>query len=243
METENIATPAETGRKRSVNTETHVYPSYAQAGEDRIIFSLFRELGEESRPIRYLDIGAAAPSGHNNTYLFYTLGGSGVLVEADSEYLPAYNAIRPRDAVENLAIVPKRLYSPSGIEFYAMEDKGRSTILPDDSVLGGEASESKSNIKRTVPCATILDILGKYFENESIDILSIDIEGVDQEIIREIDYNRFRPKTIIYEFSVGAGELSDLLPDIEFYKGIGYEIYAFTRSNVIFADKTVLARI
>lgn len=61
--------------------------SYSQAGEDVLIFYLLSDIG--IRNIKYLDIGANKPINGNNTYLFYTKGNSGVLVEADPSLIPS----------------------------------------------------------------------------------------------------------------------------------------------------------
>ena len=54
-------------------------PSYSQSGEDVIAKMIFEYL--HVKQPSYLDIGAWLPQAGNNTYLFYSLGGRGVLVE------------------------------------------------------------------------------------------------------------------------------------------------------------------
>lgn len=53
--------------------ESHSYPSYSQAGEDRITYYILERIGR-LEGLTYMDVGASTPAGHNNTYLFYTLG-------------------------------------------------------------------------------------------------------------------------------------------------------------------------
>ncbi len=52
--------------------------SYSQAGEDRILWFLFKSLGID-RP-RYVDVGANLPDVSSNPYLFYRNGSRGVCV-------------------------------------------------------------------------------------------------------------------------------------------------------------------
>src|SRR5437016_3628774 len=52
-------------------------PSYAHSGED-VIVKLFLNANDKTT---YFDIGACWPIYGNNTYLFYTMGGRGVLIE------------------------------------------------------------------------------------------------------------------------------------------------------------------
>jgi hypothetical protein len=225
------------------HTEIHPSPSYAQAGEDRIIYFLFEMLGSV-RDLRYADLGAAFPTGHNNTYLFYTLGGSGVLVEADPAYGPAYQEVRPRDRVEQAAIVPTRLRKQAPtVEFHAMQNPGWSTVLMEHVQVA--TSLGKGPVRQTlaVPCMTINDLLGKHFPDGQLDILSMDLEGVDSEVLGELDLVRFRPKVIVVErpdtvttdrLGIHLGE--PLCPN-------GYQLFGSTFVNLIFVDSNCLTSI
>lgn len=222
-------------------TELHSYPSYSQSGEDRILFSLFQMIGSDHK-LRYADIGAAAPAGHNNTYLFYTLGGSGLLVEADPDYLPAFEAVRPKDAVENVAVVPARLSKQEFVTFYAMHDRGWSTV----SVEHREAADrlGKGGVRATfrVRAMTINEILARHFPEPRFDLLSLDIEGVDTEVLLELDLERFRPAAIVYEGPAPAFGKPGRKPHEEKLEAANYSLYAFTYANVIYVDQDVLSR-
>jgi FkbM family methyltransferase len=212
-------------------TESHSYPSYSQAGEDRIVFYLFERLGNV-HGLRYADIGASTPAGHNNTYLFYTLGGRGLLVEADPVYLPAYQLVRPNDVVESLAIVPNRLRSQNFVTFHRMHDRGWSTVSPEHKITGEQLGKALGGGEEiSVSCLTINEVLERYFSISDLDLLSLDIEGVDTEVIRELNFNRFKPKVLIIENSANLliehlnGEARDLP---------GYYLFASTYVNSIF---------
>jgi hypothetical protein len=222
-------------------TETHSSPSYAQAGEDRIIYFLFEMLGSVGG-LRYADLGAAFPTGHNNTYLFYTLGGSGVLVEADPAYGPAYRQVRPRDRVEQAAIVPERLSKQgSTVRFHAMQNPGWSTVS--DEHVQVAASLGKGPVRQTlaVPSMTINELLQKHFPDGRLDILSMDLEGVDWEVLGELDLTRVRPKLIVIERGDAATmdrlgiHLAEppLCPE-------GYQLSGATFVNLIFVDSKCL---
>ncbi len=226
------------------HTETHLYPSYAQAGEDRIIYFLFEMLGSV-RGLRYADLGAAFPTGHNNTFLFYTLGGSGVLVEADPAYGPAYREARPRDRVEQAAIVPTRL-SKQGttVQFHAMQNPGWSTISVEHVQVA--ASLGKGPVRQTlaVPCMNINDLLEKYFPDGQLDILSMDLEGVDTEVLGEMDLMRFRPKVIIVERpDTVTMDRSGIHFGVPLLCPNGYQLFGSTFVNLIFVDSNCLKSI
>lgn len=200
------------------------YPSYSQSGEDRIAYFLL-ELASRQEPLRYVDIGAANPVGHNNTYLFYVLGGSGVLAEANPDYMPKYAALRPNDLAVNCAIVPQRLRAAT-IEFYAMNNPGHSTVLSERALAGG-------SVERTlqVTCLTINELFERYCGGD-IDLLSVDIEGLDLEVLAEM---RPRPKIVIAENDGGTQIHEPLM------HGRGYRTFAYTGVNTIYADANVFS--
>jgi FkbM family methyltransferase len=192
--------------------------------------------------LRYADLGAGFPTGHNNTYLFYTLGGSGVLVEADPSYGPSYREVRPRDRMEQAAIVPKRISTQGAtVKFHTMQNPGWSTISLEHVQVA--ASLGKGPVRQTleVPCMTINELLEKHFPDGRLDILSMDLEGVDAEVLGEMALGRFRPKVIIVERGDGATmdrlgihlKVPPLCPD-------GYELFASTFVNLILVDSNCL---
>jgi FkbM family methyltransferase len=220
-------------------TESHSYPSYSQAGEDRVIFYLFERMGKVEG-LRYADIGAAVPAGHNNTYLFYALGGSGVLAEADPVYLPAYTSVRPKDLVEQVAVVPNRMRDKGTVTFYRMNDRGWSTVLVDRVATARSLGKCGDKLESfEVPCVTINELLEKHFSDGNLDLLSIDIEGVDLEVLSELDFSRFIPKVIVVENScnpLSVGNLSNnITTNIK-----DYQLFASTYINSIFVNESCL---
>lgn len=209
--------------------------SYAQCGEDRIVAYLLRVTGAPPA-IRYLDIGAALPVGDSNTFLFYRAGGSGVLVEADPAYIAAYAEARPRDAVEALAVVPSSQRPADGtIELLLAADRGWTSVLPDR--IDEAARRGKGGLRQriTVPAATIGDILDRHFAGQELHLLSIDVEGLDEAILRDVDFGRHRPWVIVLE-TMGAPGPEDFLGER------GYALYADTHVNRIFVRRDVLGR-
>ncbi len=210
-------------------------PCYAHCGEDRIVAYLLRIAGAP-QAIRYLDIGAAIPDGDSNTFLFYRDGGSGVLVEADPAYLPAYAARRPRDAVEAVAVVPAARRPPGGtVEVLLAENPGWTSVLPERIEEAARRGKGGLRERITVPAATIGEILDRHFAGQELHLLSLDVEGIDEEVVREIDFARHRPWVIVIETMGAPGPES-------FLAGHGYALYADTHVNRIFVRRDVLER-
>lgn len=218
--------------------------SYAQLGEDRILRFLFDAIGRGTSELTYIDIGAAYPAGHNNTFLFYTLGGRGVLVEPDPAYLPAYNLVRPRDAVEQVAIVPERMTGERSLQFHRMTDRGWSTVSEshvEKAIALGKSGKSDEVFE--VKVASINQLLERHCADGSLDILSIDIEGLDQEVINELDFSRFHPKAIIVENNYNISKKTFEKTSETILVKAGYRLFASTFVNSIFVREECLSQL
>lgn len=217
--------------------ESQTKESFSQVGEDRIIDFIFSILGPK-RPLTYIDIGAANPIGHNNTYLFYSQAGNGIIVDADPQYASEYSSLRPRDICYLMAIVPIKLYSQDVIKFFRMENRGWSTVSIDHKLIGESLGKSSATEELEISCMTI----NQFFElnmdfARDFDLLSIDIEGVDIDVVCDIDFNRFKPKTIILELSASTSphlrsRVETTLKD--------YCLFASTYVNSIYVRKDIL---
>ena len=85
---------------------------------------------------------------------------------------------------------------------------------------------------------TINNIINRYFKN-GLDILSIDVEGLDFEIIKNIVFKKYRPKVICIE-SMIYGDGNTLTKSNKILKLMfenQYFIYADTFVNSIFVDQ------
>jgi len=225
-------------------TEIDSRPSYSQIGEDCVLAYFFERIGRGLEGLRYVDIGSGHPVGHNNTFLFYSLGGSGLLVEADPEYLPAYRVVRPRDRVEQVAVVPRRMREQGHVKFHSMSDRGWSTVSEDHVAAAMQLGKSGDNFGSfDVPCVTINELLDKHFSDEEVDLLSIDIEGFDIAVLNEIDFERYRPKAIVFENTLDSTTGRFRLPNGSKLDEVGYQLFASTFANSIYVDKDCLSRL
>ena len=225
--------------------ETTGHPSYSQVGEDRIASYIFERMGMSLDSIKYLDIGAAFPSGHNNTYLFYQAGAVGCLVEADPDYLHSYQTQRPRDLVVHAAVVPTRLKGAGEITFYRTTDRGWSTVSEIHLAAAFDAGKVSSGaVELKVPALTVMEVIERFGEiGNKIDLLSIDIEGMDLEILMEIDFERIRPSVVVIEnkFNQATNNFSTQASEVMMDRG--YVLYASTQVNSIFIGREIVDRI
>ncbi len=217
------------------------YLSYAQAGEDRVLKFLFTSMGKNN--ISYLEIGTNNPIDINNTYLFYLGGSRGVCVEPNPTLIKKIKKYRPEDICLNVGI------SPNGIEgemdFYIFDDADVEKGLSTFSKMEAEKVQSSTNIKigevKKIPVTPVNKIIEKYFKDKPPDLVSIDVEGLDLEILKTINFNTCRPIAICVEtvnFTLTHKKIKNQ-DIISYMESQGYFVYADTGINSIFADKSL----
>lgn len=175
--------------------------TYAQHGEDIVLRSVFDAIGIE-RP-SFLDIGAHHPVYISNTALFYRQGCRGVNIEANPNLIEAFNKYRPEDVNLNIGVASR----PEGaLRFYIIDKNSpcnsfdKETI---DAFLRGRPEFSLTEVI-DVPVITVDQVVEKYCDGEFPDLLSIDVEGMDESILTSISYHNGAPKVICVE--VGADD-------------------------------------
>lgn len=206
--------------------------SFSQSGEDMIIDYIFK-LRDVEKP-SYIDIGANHPFYLNNTAYFYKKGCRGVNIEANPQLIESFNTHRPKDININIGVADR----DDEMDFYIMSDNTLSSfakIEVDKMIENGKSLHSTIKVKLT----TIHNIITKYCDGIFPDLLTIDVEGLDFEILKTIDYNLNFPKVICVEaaeYSVnGSGAKRTEL--INFLMNKNYYEYANTNLNAIMVRK------
>jgi FkbM family methyltransferase len=165
--------------------------SYSQFGEDKVIRSLLPE-----RFGSYLDIGAGHPVRNSNSYYLYKLGWHGTLIEPITELAQTIARKRPRDEVVNCLVATQNIKAENTkfFEFHPSElstaDKARAeSLIQDGYELIGEYA------------ITIRDIseFTKFVRPADPFLFTIDIEGLDYEVLKSIDWKNFQPRVVCVE--------------------------------------------
>lgn len=212
-------------------TGLHYRRSYAQCGEDVIARTLFDMLGIV-HPV-FLDIGAHHPRFLSNTYLFYREGARGINVEPDPELHAKFLRARPGDLNLNVGVGPQAGH----LDLYVMSSRTLNT-LSESEAKRYESEGFKIVEKRAVPVVTINQLLDRHL-HKALDFLSVDVEGLDYEILAALDFERYRPavvcvETIIFSMT-GEGEKRKEIDDL--LTGRGYMRFADTFINTLYVDK------
>lgn len=215
--------------------------SYAQSGEDLIIDFIFKYvLGKQQ--FTYFDIGAHHSVYLSNTAIFYKSGMKGLSVEPDPFLHEEINKARKNEITLNMGVgFNKDETLTQNLQFYIMNVRTLNTFSKAEAERMQSSGHYKITEVKEIPVVHIHALFKKYFVP---DFLSIDVEGIDFEILTSIDLETYRPKVICIE----TAEHSPIPPGIKNRDAIDYLTerdylnYADTFNNTIFLDKRLLAK-
>lgn len=203
--------------------------TYAQHGDDIVIRCVFDSLGIDNPS--YLDIGAHHPTNISNTKLFYDAGSRGINVEANPHLFQQFMVERPADVNLNFGVGKESGF----MNFYMVDEYSGRNSFDYETVATFVADYPQFSITQVkeLPVMTVAQIL----QNRAIpDFLSIDVEGLDYDILKSIDFERFPFKLICVEVGGSdkinyADAVSSLLEDR------GYFSLIRCGANLIFVAK------
>ena len=205
--------------------------AYSQEGEDLILQRIF----DGKTHGFYADVGAHHPKRFSNTYLFYRQGWSGINVDAMPGSMDAFQRERPRDFNIEAAIG----HDPGATRtFWVFNEPALNTF---DEVLArsreGGPHQHKIIGKHEVPIRALRDIFAAHLPaGTAFDFLSVDVEGLDLEVLQSNDWDRYRPSFVLAECT--GVTWSELSGDevCKFLTEKHYQIFAKTVNTVIFQD-------
>lgn len=202
---------------------------YSQEGEDLFLDRLLHS----QKNGFFVDIGAHHPKRFSNTYLLYRRGWRGINIDATPGSMEAFKQIRSNDLNLELAIGP----SKEPIEFTIFFEGALNTF---DQSLAQQYSELGYKVKEKIVLIphNISDVLDEYLVQDlEIDLLSIDLEGLDFLVLRSWDWEKHKPKIIIVEIFIQ--NIKDLYENelTQFLESLGYNPIGKLWNSVIFQRK------
>lgn len=196
---------------------------YSQEGEDILIKRIFDQKANGF----FIDIGAHHPFRFSNTKLLYNKGWNGINIDANPDLEKLFKKYRPNDIYINVGVG----IEPGILTYYQYDHPALNTFV--ESVVSSRSvkpiSRSTVQIKRL---DTILDELN--IEGQEIDLLSIDIEGMDEDALRSNNWKKYKPTWIIAE--VDAIEVEELFSTSlhTFLKSLGYNLISKCFKSVLY---------
>lgn len=223
--------------KKAVDTiQLRSKVSYSQSGEDIIADYFFESIGI-SKPV-YVDIGANQPIKGNNTYLFYLKGSKGICIEPDITLIPSLKRIRPHDIILNIGISTS-VASEADFYYFHGHYNAWNTFSKEDADKKSNESGIAYKISK-VQLDTVGSMLKKY-NMEKVNFISLDVEGLDLQILKSIDFNVIRPELICVEtVEFSLNNTVNKNNEIASYMLTkGYCVYADTNLNTLFCRNDI----
>jgi FkbM family methyltransferase len=191
--------------------------SYAQSGEDlQIAYYVGRER------ISYIDVGCLWPRQYSNSYFFYERGGSGLCIDPNPTIAHEYTSARPRDLFVNCGIAA----TEGSMSYYMHNNPVFNTFSAEHAaelqrrVQAMEDSPQREGRSQTgvveVPITTLdraVDSSGLAKRCDGrLDFLSIDVEGLELEVLSGFSFQALRPRLVVVE-DVRRGARTKLSPE------------------------------
>lgn len=207
---------------------------YAQEGEDIVLSRIF----DGKRNGIYVDVGAHHPTRFSNTYYFYrNLNWHGVNIEPNPDAIKLFNLQRPRDININLGVASKN----ATLEFYQFDEPALNTFSK--SMLDERLSTTpyKHIGTKSIQVLPLSEILDRHLPlNPHIDFMTVDVEGLDLEVLRSNDWEKYRPSWVLAE-QLGIDNIENLDFEIHtFMKSKNYQLFAKTYNTLFYKNRDPL---
>jgi FkbM family methyltransferase len=194
--------------------------SYAQNCEDIMLFRALRDIEQGF----YVDVGANSPDEHSVTKAFYDRGWRGINIEPVMEFHQQLLAARPRDVNLPIAVADTTGF----IDFYDVPGTGLSTISP--KIAEDHRAAGYEVVKRNVVVETLDEVFRKYVSGD-VHFLKIDVEGLEDSVLRGISLEEVRPWIIVVEATEVLSEVQNHASWEHLLKDRGYSFVYFDGLN------------
>lgn len=164
---------------------------YSQWGEDLFIANFFKDNNKGT----YLDIGCFHPYMYSNTCLLYKKGWKGINVDINQTSIDLFNICRQNDINLCTAINENKK------EFKVYYDDPFSPINTLDENFYKNLKDKYFKDKKvfSIKSKTINEIIEIGNNPKEIDFINIDVEGLDYDILKQIDLKKLKVKLISIE--------------------------------------------
>jgi FkbM family methyltransferase len=207
--------------------------TYSLFQEDLFIKKYFKDRSKGF----FIDVGCYHPLDGNNTQLLYKKGWNGINFDINHYSIKLFEFFRKRDINIHSGISNKKtkltMYYRKEINMLNTLDKKIAKI------------HFRNGFKRkNIQVNTLNFFISKYFKKiEKIDFLNIDVEGVELNVLKSLNFKQYKPQLICIEIHNSKNMYDtnyDYLKSNDIYKYLinkGYHIVWKKRYSFIFERK------
>lgn len=191
--------------------------SFSQLGEDCYITKFFAKRD----PGFYVDVGCFHPRRYSNTYLLRQyMGWRGINIDANPDVIKEFD----KDPGNNINVHAAVDEVEREVELVIYKGAAHSTI-DDERKKVNESLDIR--YKLTVQTQTLEKLIDKNVDkSQKIDFVDIDVEGVDLQVLRSLNINRFKPSLICVEDHEFLRSINNSKPSeiFEYMRSQGYKL-------------------
>ena len=162
--------------------------NYSTFGEDLVVKKFFRH----KKKGFYVDIGCYHPLEGNNTYLLFKKGWSGINVDVNSLSIDLFNYNRKKDFNVNVAVSNQN----KKLKIYFRK---KINMLNTSSKKLAKIHFRNGYQERLIKSSTLNSIISRTKFKKKIDFLNIDVEGNELNVLKSLNFLKYRPKLICVE--------------------------------------------
>jgi FkbM family methyltransferase len=203
--------------------------SYSQDGEDVVLAAYYH--GKKRYKGFYVDVGAHHPVRFSNTWMFYRRGWRGINIDPTPGSMRPFRFLRRRDVNLEIGIGGQ----PTQLTFYCFDEPALNTF--DEAVARQRDTGKPYRVIKTVsvPVEPLAAVLDKHLPaGQAIDFFTIDVEGLDLEVLKSNDWSKYKPEFVLVEdsdFKPGQAAESAIY---KFLKSQDYEMAAALKRTIVY---------
>ena len=183
----------------------------------------------------YIDVGCHHPLINNNTYLLYKNGWRGINVDLDFSSIDMFNYFRPDDCNKLKAVSNIKGFT----KFYFFHNRAPKNTISKKSSKGAKLIKS-------IETDTLDNIIKKSkFLIKKIDFLSIDVEGNELNVLKGLNFKKYKPKVVVLEFidpsikEFYGHKIENIMSSkiYKFMKNRNYKLVNWIHDDLVFISK------
>ncbi len=183
----------------------------------------------------FVDVGCFHPVKYNNTYAFYKRGWRGVNIDIDEVKIEGFRMIRPKDTN-----VCNAVSDTEGEVTYWTNGFYSPTVSLSEDFTKGERVQKHRYVAKTTQARSLTAILDDTpYRDQTIDLLTVDVEGHDYQVLRSLDFERYSPTIIAVETQEADFAKVQAEETFRFLSEQGYELVNWVGMTLVFKREKV----
>ncbi|MEZ2335357.1 FkbM family methyltransferase [Mucilaginibacter sp. RCC_168] len=223
-------------KNRALKLVTSLFPrlsygvrAYSSEGEDLILKRIF----DKKQNGVYIDVGAHHPFRVSNTYLLYKQNWTGINIDPMPGSKALFDKHRPKDTNLEIGVSVAK----QQLTYSIFNETALNTFSPEKVKEYTQDTKYRVIAEKKIDTWPLADILDKYLAKDVvIDFLTIDAEGLDLEVLRSNNWDKYRPTYVLVESPPSEVFQADSSELYQFMKLVGYGMFAKTYYTYFFKN-------